>query len=252
MGGRELFIKGKVALVTGASRGIGKTIALELAKKGAKVAVNYNTNRELAENVVSEIKKLGGEAKAYKADVSDYPQVKQMIKAILEDFGTIHILVNNAGVIAKTFSVIEITDEEWDTIINTNLKGAFNCIKAVAPVMIKNKWGKIINISSVAGKMGGTVGPAYAASKAGLIGLTFSVAQELLPHNITVNAIAPGPIETEMIAKLPEERKKKILSRVPMGRFGTPEEVAKTVIFLIENDYITGEVIDVNGGYYMD
>ncbi len=245
-------IKGKVALVTGASRGIGKAIALELADKGAKIAVNYRTNKELAEKVVKEIEEQGGEARAYRADVADYNQVKKMVEEILKDFGTIHILVNNAGVIAKTFSVMEITDEEWDTILNTNLKGAFNCIKAVAPIMIKNGEGKIINISSVAGKMGGTVGPAYAASKAGLIGLTFSVAQELLPHNITVNAIAPGPIETEMIAKLPEERKKKILSRVPMGRFGTPEEVAKTVTFLIENDYITGEVIDVNGGYYMD
>ena len=245
-------IKGKVALVTGASRGIGKAIALELAKKGAKIAVNYHSNKELAEKVVEEIKKLGSEAKAYKADVSNYNQVKKMVEEIVKDFGTIHILVNNAGVIAKTFSVTEITDEEWDQIININLKGAFNCIKATAPIMIKNKEGKIINISSVAGKMGGTVGPAYAASKAGLIGLTFSVAQELLPHNITVNAIAPGPIETEMIAKLPKERKEKILSRVPMKRFGTPEEVAKTVTFLIENDYITGEVIDVNGGYYMD
>ena len=245
-------IKGKVALVTGASRGIGKAIALKLAEKGAKIAVNYRTNKELAEKVVKEIKEQGGEARAYRADVANYNQVKKMVEEIMKDFGTIHILVNNAGVIAKTFSVMEITDEEWDTILNTNLKGAFNCIKAVAPIMIKNGEGKIINISSVAGKMGGTVGPAYAASKAGLIGLTFSVAQELLPHNITVNAIAPGPIETEMIAKLPEERKKKILSRVPMGRFGTPEEVAKTVTFLIENDYITGEVIDVNGGYYMD
>ncbi len=248
----ELEIKGKIALVTGASRGIGKAIALKLAEKGAKIAVNYKTNKELAEKVVKEIEEQGGEARAYRADVADYNQVKKMVEEILKDFGTIHILVNNAGVIAKTFSVMEISDEEWDTILNTNLKGAFNCIKAVAPIMIKNGEGKIINISSVAGKMGGTVGPAYAASKAGLIGLTFSVAQELLPHNITVNAIAPGPIETEMIAKLPEERKKKILSRVPMGRFGTPEEVAKTVTFLIENDYITGEVIDVNGGYYMD
>jgi len=195
---------------------------------------------------------MGGKAEIYQADVSKYSEVKKMVEKIVNDFGTIHILVNNAGIVSKTFSVIEIPEEEWDELINTNLKGAFNCIKAVAPYMIKNRGGKIINISSVAGKMGGTVGPHYAASKSGLFGLTFSVAQELLPYGITVNAVAPGPIETELIANLPEERKRKILSRVPMGRFGKPEEVAKAVLFLIENDYITGEVIDVNGGYYMD
>jgi len=245
-------INGKIALVTGGSRGIGKAIVLELAKNGANVAINYRKNEELAKKVVDEAKRFGVKAKAYKADVSNFNEVESMVNSIIRDFGKIDILVNNAGIIAKTFSVLEIPDDEWDEIININLKGAFNCIKAVAKHMIKNGEGKIINISSVAGKMGGTVGPAYAASKAGLIGLTFSVAQELLKYNITVNAVAPGPIETEMVKNLPEERKKKILSRVPMGRFGKPEEVAKAVIFLIQNDYITGEVIDVNGGYYMD
>ena len=245
-------VRGKVALVTGGSRGIGKAIVLELAKRGANVAVNYVKNKDLAEKVVEEAEKFGVKAKAYRADVSKWAEVKEMVDQIVKDFGGIDILVNNAGIIAKTFSVLEIPESEWDAIIDTNLKGAFNCIKAVAPIMIKRGGGKIVNISSVAGKMGGTVGPAYAASKAGLIGLTFSVAQELLKYNITVNAVAPGPIETEMVKNLPEERKKKILARVPMGRFGKPEEVAKAVIFLIENDYITGEVLDVNGGYYMD
>ena len=245
-------VKGKIALVTGASRGIGKAIAFELAEKGATVAINLKKNVELAKRVKEEIIQMGGKAEVYRADVSKYGEVKSMVDKIVEDFGTIHILVNNAGVVSKTFSVLEIPEDEWDELINTNLKGAFNCIKAVAPHMINNREGKIVNVSSVAGKMGGTVGPHYAASKSGLLGLTFSVAQELLPYGITVNAVAPGPIETELIAALPEERKKKILSRVPMGRFGKPEEVAKAVLFLIENDYITGEVIDVNGGYYMD
>lgn len=245
-------IEGKVALVTGASRGIGKAIAIALAKKGGIIAINYNKSEKKAIEVLNEIRRLGSEAGIFKADVSNFQEVKSMVDSIVNRFGTIDILVNNAGIVSKTFSVLEIPEEEWNQIIDTNLKGAFNCIKAVAPIMIKNRRGKIVNISSVAGKMGGTVGPHYAASKAGLIGLTFSVAQELLPYGITVNAVAPGPIETELVAGLPEERKKKILSRVPMGRFGRPEEVAHAVIFLIENDYITGEVIDVNGGYYMD
>ena len=245
-------IKDKVALITGASRGIGRAIAIELAKKGAKIAVNYNKRKDLAEKVKREIEQMGGIAKIYQANVANFEQVKKMVNGIIKDFGTIHILVNNAGIVSKTFSVLEIPEEEWDNVININLKGAFNCIKAVAPHMIKNGEGAIVNLSSVAGKMGGTVGPHYAASKAGLIGMTFSVAQELLKYNITVNAVAPGPIETEMVANLPEERKKKILSRVPMGRFGKPGEVAKAVVFLIENDYVTGEVLDVNGGYYMD
>lgn len=245
-------IRGKVALVTGSSRGIGKAIALRLAKEGADIAVNYIKNKDLAERVVAEARSYGVRAKAYRADVSDYSQVERMVKQVVEDFGTIHILVNNAGIIPQHFSIFDIPLEEWNRIIAVNLTGVFNCIKAAVPFMIKNGEGKIINISSVAGKMGGTVGPHYAASKAGIIGLTFSLAQELLKYNITVNAIAPGPIETEMIRGLPEERRKVILSRVPMGRFGRPEEVAEAVVFLIKCDYVTGEVIDVNGGYYMD
>jgi len=245
-------IKNKVALVTGSSRGIGKAIALRLAKEGANIAINYLKNKEQAENVAKEAEKHGVKAKIYQADVSNYQEVEEMIQKIVNDFGTIHILINNAGIIPQHFSILDIPVEEWDKILAVNLTGAFNCTKAAIPIMMKNGEGKIINLSSVAGKMGGTVGPHYAASKAGIIGMTFSLAQELLKYNITVNAIAPGPIETEMIKSLPEERKKKILSRVPMGRLGKPEEVAETVVFLIKCDYITGEVIDINGGYYMD
>ncbi|MEQ9714337.1 MAG: 3-oxoacyl-ACP reductase family protein [Candidatus Asgardarchaeia archaeon] len=245
-------IRNKVALITGSSRGIGKAIALRLAKEGANIAINYLKNKELAEAVAKEAEKFGVKAKTYQADVSNYSEVEKMIQRIVDDFGTIHILINNAGIIPKHFSTFDIPLEEWEKILTVNLTGAFYCTKAVLPVMIKNGEGKIINLSSVAGKMGGTVGPHYAASKAGIIGMTFSLAQELLKYNITVNAIAPGPIETEMIIGLPEERKRKILSRVPMGRFGKPEEIAEAVVFLIRCDYITGEVIDINGGYYMD
>lgn len=245
-------IKNKVALITGSSRGIGKAIALRLAKEGVNIAINYLKNKEQAENVVKKAEKHGVKAKTYQADVSNYLEVERMFQKIVNDFGTIHILINNAGIIPQHFSIFDIPVEEWEKIMTVNLTGVFNCTKAAVPIMIKNGEGKIINISSVAGKMGGTVGPHYAASKAGIIGMTFSLAQELLKYNITVNAIAPGPIETEMIKSLPEERKKKILSRVPMGRFGKPEEVAEAVVFLIKCDYITGEVIDINGGYYMD
>ncbi len=245
-------ISGKIVLVTGGSRGIGKAIALRLAKEGAHIAINYLKNKHLAEMVAKEARQFGVKAKAYRADVSNFEQVKEMIVEIVNDFGGIDILVNNAGIIPQHFSIFDIPVEEWRRIIEVNLTGVFNCIKAVVPYMIKRGAGKIINIASVAGKMGGTVGPHYAASKAGIIGMTFSLAQEMLKYNITVNAIAPGPIETELIANLPTEVKKKILSRVPMGRFGRPEEVAEAVVFLIRCDYVTGEVIDVNGGYYMD
>lgn len=245
-------IKNRVALITGSSRGIGKAIALRLAKEGANIAINYLKNKEKAEKVAMEARKYGVEAKIYQADVSRRQQVEEMVRKIVKDFNTIHILVNNAGIIPHHYSIFDIPLEEWKKILTVNLTGAFNCTKAVAPIMIKNGGGKIINISSVAGKMGGTVGPHYAASKAGIIGMTFSLAQELLKYNITVNAIAPGPIETEMVQSISEERRKIILGRVPMGRFGKPEEVAEAVIFLIKCDYVTGEVIDINGGYYMD
>ena len=198
-------IKNKVTLITGSSRGIGKAIALRLAKEGANIAINYLKNREKAEKVAMEARKYGVEAKIYQADVSNYQQVEEMVRKIVEDFNTIHILVNNAGIIPQHYSIFDIPLEEWEKILAVNLTGVFNCTKAVVPVMIKNREGKIINISSVAGKMGGTVGPHYAASKAGIIGMTFSLAQELLKYNITVNAIAPGPIETEMVQSISEE-----------------------------------------------
>jgi len=245
-------IKGKVALITGASRGIGKVIALRLAKEGANVIITYHKNKELAEEVAAKAQEFGTKVATHKVDVSNYNEVLGMVEDIISRFSKIDILINNAGIAPKTFSIFKIPIEEWLRIIDVNLTGAFYVTKAVVPHMIKNRGGKIIFISSVAGRMGGTVGPHYAASKAGLIGMTFSLAQELLKYNITVNAIAPGPIETELIAQLPEEVKRKILSRVPMGRFGKPEEVAEAVVFFIKCGFVTGEVLDVNGGYYMD
>ncbi|MHA1617387.1 MAG: SDR family NAD(P)-dependent oxidoreductase [Candidatus Njordarchaeales archaeon] len=244
--------RNKVALITGASRGIGKAIALRLAKEGTHVAVNYVKNKDLAEEVARQASSYGVKARIYQADVSSPSQVKAMVDRIVEDFGGIDILINNAGIMATHHSILGIPLEEWEKILRVNLTGAFIVTKAVVPVMIKRGGGKVIFMSSVAGKSGGTVGPHYAASKAGLIGMTFFLAQELLKYNITVNAIAPGPIETELIANLPEDVKERILQKVPMRRFGKPEEVAEAVIFLIRCDYVTGEVIDVNGGYYMD
>ena len=242
----------KVALITGASRGIGKAIAIRLAREGMHIAINYVKNKELAEKVAELASSYGVRAKAYKADVSKPSEVQAMVKSIIDDFGGIDVLVSNAGIMAKHHSILDIPLKEWEDIIRVNLTGAFIVTREVVPVMIKRGGGKIIYMSSVAGKSGGTVGPHYAASKAGLIGMTFSLAQELLKYNITVNAIAPGPIETELIANLPQEIKEKILQKVPMRRLGKPEEVAEAVVFLIKCDYVTGEVIDVNGGYYMD
>jgi len=247
-----LDLKGKVALVTGALRGIGRAIAIALAKEGAKVAINYNRSEDAAKEVMNIIIKNGGIAKIYKADVSKRLEVEAMVENIIKDFGTIHILVNNAGIISKTNSILELEDDEWDNLININLKGAYLCCKTVLPHMIKNNWGKVITISSVAGKMGGNVGPHYSASKSGLIGFTFALARELAKYNITANVVAPGPIETDMIHNIPKDLQEIIKSKMPLGRFGRPEEVADAVIFLLKNDFITGEVLDVNGGEYFD
>ncbi len=240
-------VEGKVALVTGASRGIGRAIAIELAKRGANVAVNYLRNKELAEKVVEEIKKIGREAIAVQADVSKWEDVKRMVEQVIAHFGRIDILVNNAGVMSKEREILKIDDEEWDRVINVNLKGAFYCCKAVLPYMIEQKSGRIVNLSSIAGRMGGVVGVHYAASKAGIIGLTFALASEVAKYGITVNAVAPNAIETDMI---PPELGEKIAKMTPLGRIGKPEEVAHAVLFLIENDYVTAEVVDVNGGRY--
>ena len=240
-------LRGKVALVTGGNRGIGRAISIALAEKGADVAVNYRRNRESAEEVVDLLSALGVRAMAIQADVSDYGQVEAMVDAVVKSFGRLDILVNNAGITGEHVKLSEIPIEEWDRILDVNLKGVFNCCKAAEPFLRQAK-GKIVNMSSVAGKMGGTIGSHYAASKAGIIGLTFALASELAP-DVMVNAVAPGPVDTDLISP---EVKRRLASIIPLGRIATPEEIAHAVIFLLENDYVTGEVVDVNAGRYMD
>ncbi|WP_290595933.1 MULTISPECIES: 3-oxoacyl-ACP reductase family protein [unclassified Archaeoglobus] len=237
-------LREKVAIVTGSSRGLGRAIALSFAEKGVKVVVNYNSNEKAAEETVRKIEGMGGNAIKVKADVRRRNEVRKMVELAVEEFGSIDILVNNAGVSGKFRSIRDITDDDWKNVIDINLTGAFIVTQEVLRYMEK---GKIINISSVAGRMGGVIGAHYAASKAGLIGFTFSLARELAP-DILVNAIAPGPIDTEII----DQQTKDTLARIiPLGRIATPEEIAHAVIFVAENDYLTGSVIDINGGRHM-
>lgn len=247
-----MIFAGQVALVTGASRGIGRAIALELAKKGAKVAVNYAGSQDKALEVVKEIESFGGEAIAVQADVSDNTQVTQMIKTVEEKLGPINILVNNAG-INRDNLLMRLKEEDWDQVMATNLKGVFNCTKAVIRGMMKERKGKIINISSVVGLSGNIGQSNYAASKAGIIGFTKAMAQELASRNIQVNAVAPGFITTDMTQQLTSEMQEQILNRIPLKRFGKPEDVANAVSFLASPaaDYITGQVLCVDGGMVM-
>ncbi len=245
-------LDGKVALVTGASRGIGRAIAIALAKEGASVAVNYAGNSEKAGQVVSEIKEIGSEAVAIQGDVTDADSVTAMVKSVAEQFGKIDILVNNAG-ITRDNLLIRMKEDDWDSVINTNLKGVFLCTKAVSRPMMKQRQGRVINISSVVGVSGNAGQANYTAAKAGVIGLTKTSAKELAARGITVNAIAPGFIETDMTNDLNEEVGEQMRKQIPLGRFGSPEDVAKTVVFLASEDssYITGQTIQVDGGMVM-
>ena len=243
-------LKDKVALVTGASRGLGKAIALKLAAEGARVTVNYMKNADQAEGVVKEITSRGGNAAAMRADITSLPEVEKMVDSLYEQCGRIDILVNNAGV-TKDELLLSMTPEDWDIVIKTNLGGLFNCTKAVAKYMMVQKSGRIINISSVAGERGGRGQSNYAASKGGINAFTRSVAMELAPKKITVNAVAPGVVETEMSSTVIRRAKDIILDAVALKRLGQPEEIANVVAFLASDDasYITGEVIRVDGGF---
>ena len=243
-------LKDKVALVTGASRGLGKAIALKLAAEGARVTVNYTKSVDKAEEVVKEIISRGGSAAAMRADITSLPEVEKMVDSLYEQFGRIDILVNNAGV-TKDELLLSMTPEDWDIVIKTNLGGLFNCTKAVAKYMMVQKSGRIINISSVAGERGGRGQSNYAASKGGINAFTRSVAMELAPKKITVNAVAPGVVETEMSSTVIRRAKDIILDAVALKRLGQPEEIANVVAFLASDDssYITGEVIRVDGGF---
>jgi len=246
------MLNGKVALVTGASRGIGKAIALQLAEAGADVIVNYAGSEGAAADTVAKIKELGRNAIMVKANVANSDEVENMFKAGLEQFGHIDILVNNAG-ITRDNLIMRMKEEEWDDVISTNLKGVFNCIKAATRPMMKQRFGRIINITSVVGVLGNPGQANYVAAKAGVIGLTKTTARELASRNITVNAVAPGFIDTEMTAVLPDEVKTGMLGQIPLGRLGQPEEIAKVVTFLASDaaSYMTGQTLHVDGGMYM-
>jgi len=242
----------QVALVTGASRGLGRSIALELAKNGANVVINYAGNEAKAKEVVEEIKQLGQESFDVQADVSSEEDVKRMVKQVTDEFGRLDILVNNAG-ITKDNLIMRMKEEEFDQVVNTNLKGAFLCTKAVTRQMMRQRRGKIVNVASIVGVRGNPGQANYVAAKAGVIGLTKTTAQELASRNILVNAVAPGFIATDMTDVLTDEQRETILSMVPLARLGNPEDVAKVVRFLAssDSDYMTGQTLHIDGGMVM-
>jgi 3-oxoacyl-[acyl-carrier protein] reductase len=244
-------LQGRVALVTGASQGIGRACALALAAEGAKVAVAARNQEKLAQ-VVGEISRAGGEAAAFKMDVANEDEVKTSAKAALDKFGKVDILVNNAGITRDTL-VLRMKRADWDAVLATNLTGAHLCIQAVLSSMIKQRWGRIINVTSIFGQMGQAGQANYAAAKAGLIGLTMAVAREVASRNITVNAVAPGYIETAMTEGLSTELKETVMKMIPLGRAGSDADVANAVKFLASDDaaYVTGHVLNVNGGMLM-
>jgi len=247
-----LSLENRVAIVTGGSRGIGRAVALELAARGASVVVNYNSSPDRAEEVVKEIESAGGKAAAFHSNVSNFEAAQSLVKFAIETYGDLHILVNNAG-ITRDMVIMMMPEADWDAVINTNLKSTFNCSKAAVKHMMRKRYGRIINIASVAGQMGNPGQTNYSASKAGQIGFTKALAREVAARNITVNAIAPGFVDTEILDAMPEGTLETALKLVPLARTAQPEEIGYAVAFLASDQagYITGQVLGVDGGMAM-
>lgn len=244
-------LKGKVALVTGGSRGIGRHISLLLARRGADLAINYRSRQEDADATIKELEQLGSRAMAVQADLSDMTAARNLIRKVHQECGRIDILVNNAG-ITRDKTMKKLTDADWNDVLNTNLGSVYATCSEVLEIMMNQKFGRIVNITSFVGQAGNFGQANYAASKGGIIAFTKTLALETAMYNITVNAIAPGFTETDMLGQVPEHIREKIMARVPMGRFAQPEEIARAVVFIAaEGDYITGQQINVNGGVYM-
>lgn len=244
-------LQNKVAIVTGGSRGIGSSIALELAKNGVKIVINYNSNSAAADQMVAEIKEIGGDAYAVQADVSVIQDAENLVNEAVKHFGRVDILVNNAG-ITRDSTFKKLSEEDWRKVIDVNLNSVYNTTSKALPHLLESDAGRIINISSIIGQAGGFGQTNYAAAKAGLIGYTKSLALELAKSNVTVNAICPGFIGTEMVAAMPEKVLEAVVSKVPQKRLGKPEEIARGVVYLCKDgDYITGQQLNINGGLYM-
>lgn len=243
------MLKDKTVIVTGGAKGIGRAIALRFAQEGCNIVLNYRSS--ISADLIHEIEELGVQCLTVQADISDFKQAEKLVKEAKEKFGSIDVLVNNAG-ITKDMLLMRMSENDFDTVVNTNLKGTFNMTRHVSGVMLKQKSGTIVNMSSVVGLMGNIGQANYAASKAGIIGLTKTTARELASRGITCNAIAPGSIETDMTAVLKEEIKDKMSEMIPLKRFGKPEEIAEAAVFLAKNRYITGQVLNVDGGMVMN
>lgn len=246
------MLKNKTAVITGGSRGIGKAIAIKMAENGANVAIIYNSGEEKARDTLNEIEKLGVKASMYKCDVSNFGESAETVKTIINDFGAIDVLVNNAG-ITRDKLIIQMKEEDFDSVLDINLKGAFNMIKHVFSPMMKRRSGSIINVSSVSGMMGNPGQANYSSAKAGLIGLTKTVAKEIASRNVRCNAIAPGFIQTDMTDKLSDKVKESAIASIPLGKMGNPEDIGNLAVFLASDlsGYITGEVIKIDGGLYI-